>query len=96
MGVNSSLIRGLCNGTKGETAKGYTFYYYDKKENYSIKETRKGDYKIKRIKCVETEKIYNNAVEAGKQFNSTSAARFIRQCCKGLINTYKGFHWRFV
>ena len=82
---DESNICKCCKGLK-ESHKGLHWEYYS---NYTE------EYKVKQIQCVETEIVYPNAVEAGKQFNSTSAARYIRQCCKGLRKTYKDYHWRY-
>lgn len=83
---DESNICKCCKGLK-ETHKGYHWEYYS---NY------REEHEIKQILCVETGEVFETAVEAGKQFNSTAASRYIRRCCKGEKDAYKRLHWKFV
>jgi len=52
--------------------------------------------KIRRkVRCVETGKIYNSAVEAAEEYGMKSPAH-ITQCCKGKIKTSFKLHWEYV
>lgn len=46
------------------------------------------------ILCVETNKIYEDATEAGKQLNIDSSS--ILKVCKGIRKTANGCHWKFI
>lgn len=48
----------------------------------------------KKVLNVETEEIYESAIEAGKAYNTVPSA--IRQCCRGVTSTSKGYHWRYL
>ena len=49
---------------------------------------------FKRVRCVETGKIYNSQSEAAQEYGITSAA--ISLVCKGKNKTAKKMHWEFV
>lgn len=86
-GVNSSLIRSLCNGSKTGKANNYTFYYYDKnRTNYPI---RKDYSHSKKIICVETGIVYNSVKEVGH-------SKKLFDCLKGRSETFKGYHWKYI
>lgn len=78
---DESNICKCCKGLK-ESHKGLHWQYYSK-------------YKVRKIICIETGEIFDNAIEAGKQFNSTSASRYIRQCCNKIKKEYKKLHWEY-
>lgn len=56
-----------------------------------IKESNKTK---KTIKCVETNIVYESAVEAEKLTGTNQKG--IRECCKGNNKTSNGFHWEYV
>lgn len=43
---------------------------------------------------VETGEIFDSAGDAGKKYNTVPSA--IRQCCRGVSSTSKGFHWEYI
>ena len=49
---------------------------------------------FKRVRCVETGKIYNSQSEAAQEYGITPAA--ISLVCKGKNKTAKKMHWEFV
>lgn len=49
---------------------------------------------FKRVRCVETGKIYNSQSEAAQEYGITQAA--ISLVCKGKNKTAKKMHWEFV
>lgn len=49
---------------------------------------------FKRVRCVETGKIYNSQSEAAQEYGITQAA--ISLVCKGINKTAKKMHWEFV
>lgn len=49
---------------------------------------------FKRVRCVETGKIYNSQSEAAQEYGITQAA--ISAVCKGKNKTAKKMHWEFV
>lgn len=71
----------------------------DKKEKWARPEYRKmvleklvAKHGLK-VKCIETGKKYKSLTEASKDINGY--ARKIKQCCNGIIDTYRGCHWEF-
>ena len=46
------------------------------------------------VLCIETNKIYEDATEAGKQLNIDSSG--ILKVCKGVRKTANGYHWKFI
>lgn len=62
---------------------------------YESKRKLFAEARSKKVLCIETGEIFDNAIEAGKQFNSTSASRYIRQCCNKIKKEYKKLHWEY-
>ena len=48
----------------------------------------------KKVLNVETGEIFDSAGDAGKKYNTVPSA--IRQCCRGVSSTSKGFHWEYI
>lgn len=46
------------------------------------------------VYCVELDKIYNDATDAGKELSIDSSG--ILKCCKGERKTCGGYHWNFI
>lgn len=103
-GVNPSLIKGLCNNGRKGTAKGYTFYYYEGEDKkYPVikpkfSEEEKTICVPRKIRCIETGEEFDTAKAAKEKMypELVDAARYIRKCCKGELEDYKGFHWEFA
>lgn len=47
----------------------------------------------KKVRCIETDKIYHSQCEASRILNINQAN--ISSCCRGLRNTASGCHWEF-
>ena len=48
----------------------------------------------KQVLCVELNRIFESAMEAGRQLGLDQSG--ISRCCTGKRKSYKGYHWRFV
>lgn len=48
----------------------------------------------KQVFCVELNRTFESAMEAGRQLGLDQSC--ISRCCNGKRRTYKGWHWRFV
>lgn len=49
----------------------------------------------KKVICLETKEVFNNASEASKKFNISGPAH-IGSCCKGERGSAGGYHWAYV
>lgn len=48
----------------------------------------------KRVRCVETGKIYESAAEAAREISALKQP--LSSVCRGERKTYKGFHWEYI
>lgn len=87
-GVNSDAIGMTCNG-KRKTAGGYHWCFYDT-YNQDMK-FRTSD-KIKRVICIETEKVYESIQNVSCDGFSPKS---VSACCCGRQKTHKGCHWMY-
>lgn len=91
-GFNMSQVSACCN-SKANTAGGYNWCFYDEydKNTYVMKPVNKNT--VKKVQCIETEKIYDNAT-------LTEEDGFVRSCvsmvCNGKLKSHRGYHFRFV
>lgn len=46
------------------------------------------------VYCVELDRVFNDATDAGKELNLDSSA--ILKCCRGERHTCGGYHWEFI
>lgn len=69
---------------------------YKENNNYGTRTKRSIRFnkkkKGKKVKCIETGKIYNSITEAMEETGSTN----IGTVCKGCMKTSGGFHWEYV
>lgn len=65
-------------------------------QNWSIEKTFKTPVRlnIKKVKCIDTNKIYNSIKEASNDNNINRAS--ISFCCVGKYKTAGGLHWEYV
>lgn len=73
---------------------------YDKLKVY-LAPFRSYQAQAKKIKCVETGKIFNSAREACNWLKFVRETDYcdmdlIKQCCRGKQKTSYGYHWEFV
>jgi hypothetical protein len=94
--INHSHISAACRG-RYKVVGGYHWSYYNntldidtKKNKDSYKEIRPLS---KKVKCMETNKIYRSIGEAGRDTKISSSS--ISRCCSGKIETVKNFHWAY-
>ena len=94
-------ISKACRGLAG-SAGGYHWEYIEdlkdvKKIIFSeerIKSMQKNSTCKKAVKCIETGEVYESIKEAGRV--SGIDWNNISQCCRGVRDTAKGFHWEYV
>ena len=48
----------------------------------------------KRVMNIDTGQVFDSAIEAGKTYGIVPSA--IRQCCRGISKTSKGYQWKYV
>ena len=53
-----------------------------------------GKARSKRVMCIETNQIFSSCIVAATEFNVSQSA--ISNCCRGIIQTVCGYHWRFI
>ena len=88
LGYNNTNISACCNG-KLYTAYGFHWRYLnDKKEINNI------DKRKRKVRCVETNKIYESVSMAAKELNLQRPN--ITHCCQGELKTTGGFHWEYA
>ena len=81
---SSTAVSACCRG-KQKTLCGYHL-------KYKSRETNKSKYHS--VICLETNKIYKSVREAADSINRDEAA--IGRCCKHLMDTAGGYHWRYL
>lgn len=93
MGISRSSIGKVCNGVQA-SAGGYRFAKLNDYENDTIqvKQSKRSAYK--KVKCIETGKIYENISIASRLTNISR--RSLSYACNGIHETSGGFHWEFV
>lgn len=68
--------------------------HYSKKTEFKKNEVSKAHVVIMRkVLCVETNRIYNSIIEAERSLN---VSHHIFDVCKGLRKTCGGYHWKYV
>jgi hypothetical protein len=63
---------------------------YGKKRQYSSNKVP--------VRCIETGEVFESLTDAGHAVGSIgiNAGRGVYQACKGILKTFKGFHWELV
>lgn len=98
-GIDRSGI-GLCCLDKQSKCGGYKWKFISKDEYERYQKEGKSDVPIPLIRsnrstpvlCVETNIVYNSMAEACKQ----TGIRHISECCRGLLETAGGYHWKII
>ena len=62
--------------------------------NYGTRNERAAKSNSKAVICLELDKVFDSATEAGKQLNINRAN--ISSCCGGKRQTAGGYHWEYV
>ena len=84
-------ITAACNG-RLVTCGGYHWKYFREKD-YSKYKMKKNICKQK-VKCIETDEIFESITDAAKQYSLNR--RNIGNCCSGKRKSCGGFHWEYV
>lgn len=87
-GIYFEGIERCCRGEMSNT-HGLKFQYLDEPHEF------KPNKKLKQIKCLETNEVFNGIKEAMKRFNAPNEQVISRVCC-GDRKTYKGYHLVYV
>ena len=90
--ISPTKISGCCKkkkhyysaGTHSETNERLTWEFYQEGEEYTYTSYIR-TYKYKKVKCLNTNEIFNSAREASLKFNVQEAG--IRKCCGGFLKT---------
>ena len=88
-GANASSISACCSG-KQATAGGYRWTYFEI-NGHSLGNRAPAKGKVRKVKCVETDKVYESAAEAGRKTGVSASG--ISACCRGSQKTAGGYHW---
>ena len=96
-GCNPNSISECCNNKLKSTNHLHWQFY---NENFDIlkceeiikQKKKQNDKRIKKVRCIETNVIYESPTEA-KQMTGIF---HILECCKGLRNTAGGYRWEYV
>lgn len=81
-----------CLAGRNKTSGGYHWCLPEQYNNFTIPKIKRG-IQGKKVRCIETNTIYNSLAEAGKDMKLHSSA--ICQCCKGTKKTAGGYHWEY-
>lgn len=97
----TSKLVGMCCRGKIQTAGGYHWAYYDNWNNATEKEKNeiqnqnlKGIGRKKKVKCVETNIVYNSQLEASRL--TGIGQQSISRVVNGKQSTAGGYHWELV
>ena len=91
-GANASSISACCSG-KQATAGGYRWSYFEV-NGHSIANRPAAKGKVRKVKCVETGKVYESAAEAGRKTGVSAGG--ISACCRGSQKTAGGYRWIYA
>ena len=94
LSIDIPSITACCGGTR-RTAGGYHWEWVDKApyEISACKEFAVDKYG-KKVKCIETGKIYRSLTEAAR--DCRIGRSHIADCCVGKRTTCGGYHWEWV
>lgn len=65
-----------------------------KRPEHSLKVSGANNPRARKIKCIETNEVFNCAKDASKKYNVTNST--ILKACRGVQKTSAGFHWNFI
>ena len=91
-GANASSISACCSG-KQATAGGYRWSYFEV-NGHSIANRPAAKGKVRKVKCIETGKVYESAAEAGRKTGVSAGG--ISACCRGSQKTAGGYRWIYA
>ena len=87
---NHADISGVKNGMYGKK--------HTEEVKRKVSEANKGRISTRRnrttVRCIELDKVFQDATEAGKELNLDSGA--ILKCCRGERKTCGNYHWEFI
>lgn len=91
-----------CCNLKRNKAGGFHWRYYDSSKPMSyyqdiplIDEPPRHDTRNKKVLQIETNTVYKSADEATRSLGKSPCGN-ISKCCRGLLKTAYGYHWRYV
>lgn len=82
-------ISQVCAG-KRQTAGGYHWCYLEDTDSYILPKHKQK----RRVRCIETNKIYSSCAEAARAVGVTKA--YIGHVCQGKRKTARGYHWEYI
>ncbi len=91
-GANASSISACCKGKK-DRAGGYRWTYFEV-GGQSIGNRAPAKGRVRKVKCVETGKVYESAAEAGRQTGVSASG--ISACCRSSQKTAGGYRWVYA
>jgi hypothetical protein len=62
--------------------------------NYGTRTERVANALKIKVKCVETNSVFNSISEAAAAMNGDASS--ISKCMRGILKTHKGYHWERV
>lgn len=103
-GLSSKTIRYSCTGYRHTYSKNGHWMFkkdYDKATPEEIHNKLCHSPKVKSwcrkgVRCVETGEIFESISDAIVAVGSKASTSAISKCCKGLKDSYKGYHWEYV
>ena len=91
-GASASSISACCKG-KQATAGGYRWCYFEVGGKSVYHAERKAS-KVRKVKCVETGRVYASAAEASRKTGVSASG--ISACCRGDQKTSGDYHWVYA
>ena len=67
---------------------------YNFRYSYERHPEKYGDFQKKKVRCIETGKIYDSLTECARDFNNSET--HISACCRGRIHSTRGHHFEYV
>ena len=79
-----------------QNRKGKGLHAFSEEHRRKIKENHAGGYENKKVRCVETDQIFESINAAARYMNKSK--KMISNCCNNVphYNTAGGYHWEFI
>lgn len=90
-GIEGSHVSNQIKG-KLKSVKGYTFKYYNEGDTI-VKKPRCNNF-IKKVKCLNNNKIYNSMSHVSRELNID--ARMVKKVCEGKLKQSKGLKFKYL
>lgn len=90
-GIHNSTILRVCRGER-ESTHNLHWEFVDEKEKSKYKPFK--NKAKRRVRCIETNAVYDSIISAAKDMNIVSSA--ITNAINGRSKTAKGYHWEYI